>query len=172
MRHGQFNRWWWCLYRCFAALFGGSQHADAQLIGAIPVPPGAVSRGCADRWKRGEYRGCFVAAARKPGRAQAELIAGRSRKEAVLQRSTISIELDDAPVHSAFLQSCKAGADLSVELPSVPPGFHELRIRSRLVSGSGPVRRTDRQAAVAANFGRQCSGVFAAPQKRCTPVGR
>lgn len=140
MRHGQFQQMVVVLVSLLAALFGGSQHADAQL----------------DRRDSGFRRALFpvdvqidgsegstavvlslqsTEAGQSPGRIR---LLVEVAKEAVLQRSTISIELDDAPVHSAFLQAAKPVLDLSVELPSVPPGFHELRIRSRLVSDLDP----------------------------------
>lgn len=59
-------------------------------------------------------------------------------KDAVLAESTLSIELDDAPIYSSFLHRKQAIAEITVPLPVTPSGFHVLRIRSRLVSALDP----------------------------------
>lgn len=65
--------------------------------------------------------------------------------EVMPDKSTISLELDEVPFHSTFLSTATRAAPLKVNLPQTTPGFHLLRIRTRLVSALDPCLSTRRE---------------------------
>lgn len=87
----------------------GSAVAVIQLPEQAPASPSAVLR-------------LFVALAR----------------DVIPQKSTVSIELDGVPLHSSFLSEPTSAIAVTVALPRTLPGYHVLRIRTRLVSLRNP----------------------------------
>ena len=77
--------------------------------------------------------------ARSEGDSPAQLSLVWEVSEVVSQRrSTLSVELDDAPIFSARLAEYGETRSVQIALPGAAAGFHVLRLRARLLSEDDP----------------------------------